>query len=216
MYNYIENVLQDEVIHEFPEVFETERLLFKHPPSEHYEISDFHNFVNSGEESRKMLGMNDLRPNAGREHSERIWELLNSRWHEEGVEFLCWFMELRDQEEQRSFNRSFIGLTNLRIIRRLRKAEMGIVLHPEFWGNEFSSERAKALVDLCFNSELDIDVVEISPQVDNTKSIKSVEKYIDDLNGRKVGRISNYQNIEGQGVVDSVLYQITKHQYNGD
>ena len=213
MHDYVNRVLQVKGEYEIPKVFETERLIFKHPPRDYYESSEFYDFINSGEDAEKMIKLNDFRANAGQEYTRSIWDLMNSRWHREDVEFLCWFIELRDKKEQERFEHPIIGLTNLRILRRLNKAQMGIILHPNFWGNEFSAERAKALVDICFNSEIEIDLVEVSPQVENSKSISSVEKYLDELNGHRVGTIENYQKIEEQGVVDSVLYQITKEEY---
>lgn len=95
---------------------------------------------------------------------------------------------------------------------RLKKALLGIAIHPNFWGNGISSERAKILTKLSFQYD-DIEIVEASVHNKNENSVKAVEKYISKLGGEYVGLLKNREYYEDLGVCDSHVYQITRENF---
>lgn len=192
----------------FPESFQTKRLRFVGPIS-NYDFSEFLNFA-SGDSWSKMVKYNYLEDNTSAKYlKDQFWSYAIESWKNgEGAYYM---IELRD-EHPNDYNHPFIGWAAIEFDWDFNKAEIGISLHPEFWGNGYSSERAKALIDLGFWYDT-INVVEACPAPENENSVHAVNKYMSKLGGEKIGTIKNYHKIDGFGLCDAVLFQVTESDF---
>jgi len=104
----------------------------------------------------------------------------------------------------------FIGTTGLEIDWEQRKAESGVFLYPEYWGNGYATERGKAILEVAF-SEYNIDIWYSRCHIDNTASQNCIEKYVVDQGGEKCGYLPHYKL--GDKIVDVYLYAIRREEY---
>jgi|AntDeeMinimDraft_5_1070356.scaffolds.fasta_scaffold10316_5 RimJ/RimL family protein N-acetyltransferase len=86
------------------------------------------------------------------------------------------------------FEDNLIGKTYLNPHSRLDEFESGIWLQKEYWGREFSQEIADAFMYICFEL-LDASFIAVGCVIQNVKSRKAIEKYIDRYNGSFYGCI---------------------------
>jgi RimJ/RimL family protein N-acetyltransferase len=92
-----------------------------------------------------------------------------------------------------------------------RTGRLGIWLAKPFWGRGYSAERARALLALAFD-RLDLQVVAVTHNVDNEKSRRAVEKYVDRFGGRREGVLRNFVG-DGEYVSDEVRYTISREEW---
>ena len=88
----------------------------------------------------------------------------------------------------------------------------GIWLRQAFWGRGYAGERARALIDLAFET-LDLDCVVIPLEADNDRSKAAVEGYVDAHGGRHDGLLRHDATRPGGRVVDRHRYTITQAEY---
>ncbi|WP_340113923.1 GNAT family N-acetyltransferase [Maribellus mangrovi] len=70
----------------------------------------------------------------------------------------------------------FIGVAGLTLsLNRFKLGEIFYSIHPEFWGNGFATELAKALISAGFN-HFKLHKVEAGVATENSRSIKVLEK----------------------------------------
>lgn len=104
----------------------------------------------------------------------------------------------------------WIGTTGLEIDWERKKAESGVFLYPEFWGNGYGTERGHTILELAF-TEYNIDIWYSRTHIENTASQNSIEKYVVEPGGEKCGYIPNYKL--GEEIVDIYLYAIRRDEY---
>ena len=92
-----------------------------------------------------------------------------------------------------------------------RAGRLGIWLAKPFWGRGYSEERATALLALAFD-RFDLEVVAVTHNVDNEKSRRAVEKYVDRFGGRREGVLRNFVG-DGDYVSDEVRYTISREEW---
>ncbi|SEL50734.1 GNAT family N-acetyltransferase [Haloferax larsenii] len=92
-----------------------------------------------------------------------------------------------------------------------RVGTLGFWLRPQFWGRGYSGERADALTALAFDV-LDLEVVEVKHAVENEKSQRAIEKYMDALGGGRDGRDRNSLPVE-DGVADQFVYSVSQDEW---
>ena len=194
----------------FPNEFTTERLRFVGPLRDYYQISEFHDFIMNGKSAEKMAKYNYYQSNEGLDKTIENWDYINDKWS--NCEAAYYGIELLDEETMDDFEYSFIGWGDLEFDWELGRAELGVSIHPEFWGRGFSGERAEALVDLAFWYD-GINIVDVFPSPENKNSVSAVEKYVSKMGGERVGTVKNKYYIEGEGVKDAVVFQITEKQF---
>lgn len=194
----------------FPNSFETDRLKFTGPVSK-YNLGQFNKFISKGDAAHKMAKYNYLESGKHLKHNiDEYWSYMNDKWVD--GEAAYYMIELLDSEEMEKFDFPFIGWGGVEFEWELGKAEIGIALHPEFWGREISGERAEAFIDLAFWYD-NIQVVEVSPSPKNEESVSAVSKYMNKLGGERVGTIKNHNFVDGEGIKDAVLFQITESSF---
>jgi len=89
---------------------------------------------------------------------------------------------------------------------------LGIWLRKKFWGREYATERAEALLSVAFD-QLELALVEITHQDGNEKSRRSVQKCIDTYGGQYEGLLRNWTQTT-DGVVDEHRYTISAAEYD--
>ena len=105
----------------------------------------------------------------------------------------------------------FAGLTGLSVDWDRRAGMLGMWLRKPFWGRGYSSERASELFRVAFE-RLDLDVVAVECDVDNEKSRRAIEKYIESHGGRQEGILRNWAD-HGDGPATVHRYSVTQAEY---
>lgn len=103
------------------------------------------------------------------------------------------------------------GCTGLTCDWDRRTGRLGLWLRRRFWGRGYSGERASALMDLAFE-RLDLEVVAVTHHVDNEKSQRAIEKYIEAHGGRRDGLLRNWFH-DGDRVADEYRYTVRQEEY---
>jgi RimJ/RimL family protein N-acetyltransferase len=106
---------------------------------------------------------------------------------------------------------AFAGVTLLDLEWDRRSGQIAIWLARRFWGQGYSEERATALLALAFD-RLDLEVVEVTHNVENDKSRQAIEKYVERFGGRREGVLRNFVAY-GDTVSDEVRYTISHEEW---
>jgi len=93
-------------------------------------------------------------------------------------------------------------------------AEIGYVLHKDYWNRGIISEALPILIDLGF-SHLDYDIIKIRHIVENIASQKVIMKTAFIYTGREVFEIKR-QRTHSSEMVEMFCYEITKEAYYGN
>lgn len=192
----------------FPTYIETDSLIMRGPVYEVWDLNDFYEFHNTPE-GEKMAKYNDFERPKTIPAATEIYDYMKKGWEENTRAYYT----IEEKNQSVSFDYDYIGICGIDFIEwDKNRAEIGIWLHPKFWGNGYSSERAVALCDVIFNV-LDLEVTLISVAQVNEKSVRAVEKYVTALGGEKIGRIANEKQLVGVGVLDGIVFQIEREDY---
>jgi ribosomal-protein-alanine N-acetyltransferase len=105
----------------------------------------------------------------------------------------------------------FAGTCGLSVDWDRRCGTLGVWFRKPFWGRGYSGERARTMAALAFDV-LDLEVLAVTHDPDNDNSRRAIEKYVDDLGGRKEGRVRNDIVIGGEPR-DSIRYSIAAEEY---
>lgn len=70
-------------------------------------------------------------------------------------------------------------------------------LRKPFWGRRYSGERAGAFLTLAFD-RLDLELVAIKALVDNEKSNRAIERYVEAHGGRREGVLRHWRRHDGE------------------
>lgn len=106
----------------------------------------------------------------------------------------------------------FAGNTGIGFEWDRRTATLGIWLRKPFWGRGYAGERANAVARLAFE-RFDVDVLAVEVVPDNEKSVSAVEGYVEELGGRREGRLRNRVTDETGTVYDSIRFSVTREEY---
>lgn len=90
-------------------------------------------------------------------------------------------------------------------------ATLGTWFRKPFWGRGYSGERAARFLDLAFD-QLDLQVVIVTHDPENTNSRRAIEEYVERFGGHKEGRLRNDIVIDDEPR-DSIRYSITRHEW---
>ena len=91
-------------------------------------------------------------------------------------------------------------------------ATLGVWLRKPFWGRRYSGERARALATLAFE-RYDMEVVAVDVFPDNEQSIRAVERYVDQLGGRRVGVLRNHVLDDRETVHDAIRFSVSREEF---
>lgn len=107
---------------------------------------------------------------------------------------------------------NLIGVTGIEPDWEKNKAESGIFLFKEHWGNGYSTERGKMMVHLAF-TELDLKFFLSRCDPKNTQSKKAIEKYLFPYGGEQVGTLPTSHSLDSDQVL---IYKLTRDAYNNN
>jgi RimJ/RimL family protein N-acetyltransferase len=126
---------------------------------------------------------------------EAVTEYLNWSPHEhpgETREFLAHVTDQREDGEGATYlirpregedgAGEVAGVCGLGVDWDRRTGTLGAWLRKRFWGRGYSGERAMALIEVAFE-RLDLEVVAVTHAVENEKSRRAIEKYVERAGG---------------------------------
>jgi RimJ/RimL family protein N-acetyltransferase len=106
---------------------------------------------------------------------------------------------------------AFAGMAGLHPGWDRGRAELGTWLRRRFWGREYAGERAHALMAVAFG-RLDLDVVVARCFVENDRSRRAIEKYVEAAGGRHEGQLRN-DAFDGTGPRDVHRYSVAREEW---
>lgn len=184
----------------FPKKIETEDLILKKPSMNSDFIKKLNNIC-SGEKGEKITKMMLWSPHSNIKETEEVIKSWINKWNEEkGMNYII--IE-KDSEK-------FVGMGSLSTYWNKGYGELGCWIRPKFWGNEYSKQRALALIELGFDT-LDLNYIQVKFDKENKKCKRSVEKYMDIVNGKKT---IEYNEVVGNKRRTTVKYIITNKDYS--
>lgn len=188
-----------------PDIIETERLRLEPATPEYVDVHEAYRICSSDdgiEEVTEFLPW-DPHPHP-KETQEFLERCAEQRADHENADYV-----VRTTEDDG--NIAGFGGLNLDWDRRL--GELGLWLRKRYWGRGYSAERALALAELAFE-RLDLEVVCVTHHVDNEKSRRSIEKYIDRMGGRREGVIRNARaDPDGGEAWNEVRYSVSQAEF---
>lgn len=189
----------------FPVAIETERLRLERLDHEHVDPFELY-AVTSAPEMAEVWRYTPFDPHQTVQDAAEYVDDAVERW--DGAESADYAIRPREGEDGAG---EFAGSGFLNTEWDRRTGRLGIWLAKPFWGRGYSEERATALLALAFD-RLDLDVVAVTHNVENEKSRRAVEKYVDRFGGRREGVLRNYVTY-GAAVSDEVRYTISREEW---
>lgn len=176
----------------FPETIETDRLRLEAAGPETVDVLELYGICSSDPGIEDVTEYVTWEPHAtpketleflehvaeGREENERASYVVYPREGEEGAGEVA-------------------GMAGFGVDWEKRTATLGTWLRKRFWGRGYSGERAAAFMQVAFD-RLDLDCVTVSAEVDNERSNRAIEKYIETHGGRREGLLRNFVVIDGE------------------
>lgn len=130
-------------------------------------------------------------------------EVVNSFINEfENSESLNYFLTKRSSGD-------FIGLGGLSTLWDKNYGSLGCWIKPEYWGNNYSEERALALIELGFE-HLGLNYIKVRVDKRNSKSVSSISSYMSKVNGE---RKYEYRETLGDKERRTVVYIVSNINY---
>lgn len=190
----------------FPETFETERLRFERLCRENVEMLDFYRICADDDGIDEVARYMPWDPHQSPKETVEFIDHVEKRWDEgEGAE---WIIRPKDGEDGAD---QFAGTTDFVVDWDRRTVAFGIWLRKRFWGRGYAVERAGALLELAFD-RLDHEVVSVEVEERNDRSIRAIEKYVDENGGTFEGTLRNFGDNCGTPV-DKRRYTISRDEY---
>lgn len=189
----------------FPERIETDRLVLERldeaiEPIELYEICSADDGIE--DLTRYMPWTPHETPTETREFLDRS----RTKW--ENDECASYAIFPRDGEDGSD---EFAGVGSLATDWDRRTGNLGTWLRKRYWGRGYSGERAAALMELAFE-RLDLELISVTHHVENEKSRRAIETYVERHGGRREGVLRNFVPYEDH-VADEVRYTISREEY---
>ena len=189
-----------------PETVETDRLRLEVVRSETVDTLEFYDVCSSDpdiEEITEYLTWDPHEtPQDTLEYLERATERYESN---EGASYL-----IRPREDEDGAG-EIAGAGGFGIDWDRRTMTLGVWLRKRFWGRGYSGERAAAFVELAFD-RLDLELVAVAAHVDNDRSNRAIEKYVEAYGGRREGRFRNHVVLNDEPV-DCYRYSISRDEW---
>ncbi|MFW5924307.1 MAG: GNAT family N-acetyltransferase [archaeon] len=192
----------------FPAAIETGRLRLERLDHEHVDPFELYE-VTSATEMAAVWRYTPFDPHETVQDAVEYVDDAVERWQD--AESADYAIRPREGEDDAG---EFAGTAFLNTEWNRRTGRLGIWLAKPFWGRGYSGERASALLALAFD-RLDLQVVAVTHSVDNEKSRRAVEKYVDRFGGRREGVLRNFVGDDGY-VSDEVRYTISQEEWRAN
>lgn len=200
----------------FPEVVETERLRLERLCHDTVDARGYYELLGDGAALADVVEHMPWEPHAHPKETVDMLDRAEEQWAD--GEAAKWVVRLREgeavAEEAASLpgdGRPIAGQTGLRPDWDARSTSLSVWLRPPYWGRGYSGERAAAQLQVAFE-HLDLEAVAVTHVVDNDRSRRAIERYVERFGGRREGRLRNYVPFD-DGARDAVRYSITREEY---
>lgn len=187
----------------FPKRIETDRLVFERFDHDNVDPFEFYEFVTRDEwrdqATEHMPWFRFRRLDEVAEfvdHAEREWE---------DGDTARYLLRLRETDD-------VVGITAYGPEWETRRAGSGIVLSPEYWGNEYGLERASVFVEMTFET-YDLDAYYTTCADENEPSRRMIQKYTEMYGGRHEGLLRQHSSRPSGEVTDQHRFTILRSEY---
>lgn len=186
----------------YPEdVFCSDRIKYI-PITKNIDINRIHNFLSSKEMKDISDDMVLMEKSSTMEETEKFIE--KEKIKARSGSKMTYILEERETGE-------FMGIGTISYNESLRRGIIGIVLRRKYWGRELSKERAIKFAEIIFE-ELEGESMISMCFIDNERAVKSINKYINELNGYYAGIKKDLIRKEGQKR-DVHIFKVEKEDY---
>ena len=188
----------------FPTRIETDRLLLERLCHNTVDLQTYYRICSSDDAIEEVTQYMTWSPHETLKETKEYVDTVEDEWHEgDGASYLVRPISKPDE---------IAGAAGLTIDWDRRVGTLGTWFRKPYWGRGYSGERAAALIDLAFE-RLDLDVIEVSHHLNNEKSQRAIEKYVEAHGGRHDGVLRNGLVYQDGTVVDIVHYSITQAEH---
>lgn len=207
-YEFIDELDYDEdmsVDSFFPEWIESDRLQFKRLTEESMSPQELKQVREDNPSFSKYFPSDSVAAyGSGYGDVLRWYEIADELWMDQQDAFYV----------MRTSEGDFVGMCYIEDVELDKsRGKIGIWLDQDQRGKGYSQHRAEVLLVIAFD-HLDLDVVEVEVVPDNTASVKSVIKYMDQLGGQFDGRRRNATKTPSGEIVDLYLWSISQSEFN--
>jgi len=190
----------------FPERFETDRLTFERLTRESIDLFEFYRICSSDSGIEEVTEYMPWDPHQSVKETAEFVDSVEQQWTDD--EAATYVIRPKDSEDGGG---DIAGLTTLSCDWDRRTGGLGMWLRKRFWGRGYSGERAAALMEIAFE-RLDLEVVAVTHHVDNEKSQRAIEKYVEAHGGQRDGLLRNWIPYDDD-VADEYRYTVTRDEY---
>jgi len=190
----------------FPERFETDRLTFERLTRESIDLFEFYRICSSDPRIEEVTQYMPWEPHHSVKETAKFVNDVEQQWADDKAATYV----IRPQEGEEDAG-DIAGLTTLSCDWDRRTGGLGMWLRKRFWGRGYSGERAAAVMEIAFE-RLELEIVAVTHHVDNEKSHRAIEKYVEAYGGKRDGLLRNWIPYDDE-VADEYRYTITREEY---
>jgi [ribosomal protein S5]-alanine N-acetyltransferase len=194
----------------FPERIETKRLVLERMCLENVDIFEYYRLCSHREAIEEETEYLSWEPHATPKETFDFVTDSEEAW--EAGEIAGYVIRPKESEDGAG---EFAGNTGLKVDWERRTGNLGIWLRKRFWGRDYSSERATALMELAFD-RLDLELVAVTHEAGNEQSRRAIEKYVEAHGGQYDALIRNAGTRPDGTTFDSHRYTISREQWKTD
>lgn len=193
----------------FPERIETDRLVLEQLCHEKVDLFEYYHHLSECEEDIEEVleYIAGFDPHQTPKETKEFIDDAEDSWDKDEM---AWYV-IRPKEAEDGAG-EIAGGALLEVDWDRRAGTLGIWLRKPFWGRGYAGERASALLDVTFN-QLDLEIAKITCEIDNEKSRKAIEKYIEEYGGQYDGVLRHYAVDTDGNPIDYHNYSILREQY---
>lgn len=190
----------------FPERFDTDRLTFERLTRERIDLFEFYRICSSDPRIEEVTQYMPWEPHHSVKETAKFVTDVEQQWADDKAATYV----IRPQEGEADAG-DIAGLTTLSCDWDRRTGSLGLWLRKRFWGRGYSGERAAAVMEIAFE-RLELEIVAVTHHVDNEKSQRAIEKYVEAYGGKRDGLLRNWIPYDDE-VADEYRYTITRKEY---
>ncbi|WP_290819545.1 GNAT family N-acetyltransferase [Halovivax sp.] len=190
----------------FPETIETDRLRMEAVRPETVDLFEFYEHAGDDPDIEEITEHLTWDPHATPKETLDFVEEMGEKYASgEGASYV-----IRPREGEEGAG-EFAGDAGFGVDWDRRSMGLGTWLRKPFWGRGYSGERAAAMMALAFD-RLDLELVAVTAHVDNAKSNRAIEKYVEAHGGRKEGLLRNWAVHDGEPA-DFYRYSVSREEW---
>lgn len=193
----------------FPDAIETKRLRLEALRPETVDVLAFYEICahdpDMEEVTRYMPWEPHSTPNETLEFVEKVAEMYEKN---EGGSYLIYPQPGEDGAEE------IAGDAGFTVDWDRQTLTTGLWLRKRYWGRGYSGERAAAMMTLAFD-RLDLECYAVDVLVENDKSRRAIETFVEAHGGQRDGRLRNWVVDDGERC-DVYRYSVTREEWDSN